>query len=78
MSDDAIDMDRYERERAISQGAKEFQREIIIAKLEAELLQYPMAPNERDHRDLELDNAYRKGWNDRARALVEWLRGGKS
>ncbi len=46
-------------------NARSFQRELVIAKLEAELL-----PPDLESGDVE----WRKGWNERTRSLVEFLR----
>lgn len=53
----------------IATNARQFEREFLAAKLEAELL------HEQQGDDVE--RAYRRGWNARAMATVRELRGGK-
>lgn len=52
--------------REVAQHARQFERELIAAKLEAELL-------DEDQGD-DFERGYRRGWNARATACVQELR----
>jgi hypothetical protein len=52
--------------REVAQNARQFERELIAAKLEAELLD----ENQGD----DFERGYRRGWNARAKSCVEELR----
>lgn len=53
--------------RMVVQNARVFERELLIAKLEAELFI--------EEQGDDIEQAYRRGWNARARACIEELRG---
>lgn len=67
MSDDENDAGR-DAYIALSKNARCFERELIAAKLEAELFIVPQGD--------ERERAWRDGWNERARSLIRELRGG--
>lgn len=56
-----------ERDRAIMVNARSFERELLVAKLEAELFI--------EEQGDDIEQAYRRGWNARARACIAELRG---
>ena len=59
LSDEAV------RSTAIARNARSFERELLIAKLEAEMLATDPGNSEIE---------WRKGWNTRALSLIEALR----
>jgi hypothetical protein len=56
--------------RIAVQNARSFERELLVAKLEAELF------NDGEGAD-EHERGFRAGWNSRARSIVEQLRSGR-
>ena len=66
---EAMLVDQTER-AIVATNARQFERELLAAKLEAELLQVDGLA---DASDLE----WRKGWNARATSIVAGLRGAK-
>lgn len=73
---DTRDLVEADEQRQVATNARSFERELLIAKLEAERLG-PVSHRADDPRDEQMDNAYRRGWNDRAESLIAMLRGGK-
>ncbi len=58
-----------EENKTITKEVRSFQRQLLIAKLEAEMLDCTPP-----HGDIE----WRKGWNTRAQALIDFLRSEES
>lgn len=67
---DAASSSRREELREVATNARQVERELIAAKLEAELLALGDASTSEER-------AYRQGWNDRAASVVRELRGGE-